>query len=620
MKKRFNSSMMILLLIFSFHTGNAQKEGIAFIDSLKAELPKLSDDTNKVKTLSLLSLELSYCDLDKGIEAGKQSLNLAEKLKFDYGIAISKLSLARNYFYQSKFHLLLKNALEAERVFIDMNDYDRLCAIYCLLSISVNEVDKQKGLEYYKKAKSCWIKSKDTDWRIRNLGWIVSISNSHERDSTAILGFQYQQLCKSSKSERDLAYFYLMKAEYYETFKNKKDYDSALFFRELALPIFLRLQQNFKLAIHYYYTGNIYFEKEKNHTSTLNDKGQAEECYKRCIAYAEEYGSLWFTAQGYYQLYEVQKSHGRIDQALSSLELYNEKWLSFIESTNASRMDVFAYNYEIDLKQKELKFLKKQNAIRLNVIIAGTIGVLLILLTTIMLIVAWRRNLQLKRRETDHQMITLEQKALQSMMNPHFIFNALGSIQNFLLQNKSSEAGLYLSQFARLIRQNLSAINSAMINLEEEVDRFKNYLDLERLRMENKFDYTIEYEDGIEEDDVMIPSMIIQPFVENAVWHGISALEGNGIIRISFAMQSPKSLKISVEDNGIGIKQADAYSSRSENHLHMGMAMTRKRLEIIGRRMNIQTSVAISEASPGTANPGTRVVIFVPVSYGKAEI
>jgi len=236
------------------------------------------------------------------------------------------------------------------------------------------------------------------------------------------------------------------------------------------------------------------------------------------------------------------------------------------------------------------------------------------------MLVIRRKNLQLKHREIDHQMVTLEQKALQSMMNPHFIFNALSSIQTFLLQNKPGEAGLYLSQFARLIRQNLSAINSAMIILEEETDRLKNYMDLERLRMENKFDYSIVFDNGIEEDEVMIPTMIIQPFVENAIWHGISALDDKGMILISFVMHSPQAIRISIEDNGVGIKKAGTYSSRSENHLHMGMAMTRKRLEIIGKRMNIHTSVDISETSPGSNNPGTSVVIVVPVSYGKTDI
>ncbi|MCX6233592.1 MAG: histidine kinase [Bacteroidetes bacterium] len=235
------------------------------------------------------------------------------------------------------------------------------------------------------------------------------------------------------------------------------------------------------------------------------------------------------------------------------------------------------------------------------------------------LLVIRRKNIQIKRQEIDHQLIVLEQKALQSMMNPHFIFNTLGSIQNYLLQNKPGEAGLYLSQFARLIRLNISSINSALINLEEEVNRLRIYLDLEKFRMENKFEYLIEIDHGIEEDEVYIPSMLIQPFVENSVWHGISALEEKGLIRISFSMHSAKALKIIVEDNGIGIKQSERYSSKNESHLHLSMEMIRKRIEIIGKKMKVETSMDISETTPGSPNPGTRVVLVVPFTYGDKE-
>ncbi|MCX6287715.1 MAG: histidine kinase, partial [Bacteroidetes bacterium] len=179
------------------------------------------------------------------------------------------------------------------------------------------------------------------------------------------------------------------------------------------------------------------------------------------------------------------------------------------------------------------------------------ISLSIIFLVFIALLIIRRKNLQMKRREIEHQLITLEQKALQSMMNPHFIFNALGSIQNYLLQKKSSEAGLYLSQFARLIRQNLNAINAASINLDEEIDRLKNYLDLEKLRMEDKFEYNIEVDENVEADEIQIPSMIIQPFVENAIWHGIATIQEKGQINVKFRMQDEKSLAVTVEDNGI---------------------------------------------------------------------
>lgn len=236
----------------------------------------------------------------------------------------------------------------------------------------------------------------------------------------------------------------------------------------------------------------------------------------------------------------------------------------------------------------------------------------------IFLFVLRQKNRELDRREMEHQMILLEQKSLQAMMNPHFIFNSLGSIQNYLLHNKPNEAGIYLSQFARLIRQNLNVIDTSMINLEEEVDRLKNYLDLERLRMEDKFCYTIEIDEAIESEEVLIPSMIIQPFVENSIWHGIANLEENGFIGIYFVKQNDKSLKITIEDSGVGIKNAEKYNTRGEKHLKLGMNITRKRLKLLSQKYVLQTSIEYSEKFPGALNPGTIVVIIVPFLYGSA--
>lgn len=243
------------------------------------------------------------------------------------------------------------------------------------------------------------------------------------------------------------------------------------------------------------------------------------------------------------------------------------------------------------------------------------IGILLLISGWILWSVLRRSRRRRMLLEMDNQLITLEQRALQSMMNPHFIFNALGSIQNYILQSKPAEAGLYLSQFARLIRQNLNAINSNMTDLEEEIDRLKNYLDLERLRLDYKFDYKIEFEEGFDEEDLLIPSMIIQPFVENAVWHGIAPIAGKGTIGISFGSQTGNRIKIAIEDNGVGVKTTGNQFSKSEQHLHLGVEITRKRLEILGKKLGIKTSIQYFEIAPGNPNPGTRVILIVPASY-----
>ena len=224
----------------------------------------------------------------------------------------------------------------------------------------------------------------------------------------------------------------------------------------------------------------------------------------------------------------------------------------------------------------------------------------------------------MRNREIDHHLVTLELKSLQSMMNPHFIFNALGSIQNFLLQNKTGEAGLYLSQFARLIRQNMNALNEPLINLDEELDRLTNYLDLECLRLAGKFTYQIETGNGFDPEEVSIPSMIIQPFIENSIWHGISSLEDKGFISILFSLENEKSLRVVIEDNGIGMRKAMEFESKGDKHLKLGMEMTKKRLDLLGRKYNVSTHVGFSEAFPDRDNPGTRAEVVIPFSYADA--
>jgi hypothetical protein len=240
----------------------------------------------------------------------------------------------------------------------------------------------------------------------------------------------------------------------------------------------------------------------------------------------------------------------------------------------------------------------------------------LLLASVIIIAIIWRKNAEIKRTEIEHQLVLLEQRALQSMMNPHFIFNSLGSIQNYLLQSKSSEAVQYLSQFARLIRQNLNSSSSAMIGLKEEVDRLNNYLELENMRMENKFEYIIEVDNSIGSHNTYIPSMVVQPFVENAIWHGISKTEKTGEIRIMFRPNDSRTILILIEDNGKGMRVMDEGQTRSTRHRAMGMAMTRKRLDILGKKYKVVTGITISDIHPGERLPGTRIRMVVPFASG----
>lgn len=300
------------------------------------------------------------------------------------------------------------------------------------------------------------------------------------------------------------------------------------------------------------------------------------------------------------------------------LEGYENNWIEGYE-TRAIYSNIPPGRYTFKLLTKRAGE-EKTNSNEISIIVKPTlfqrtltwIGISVIFLLGIIFIIIEVKNRQIKQKEIEGQLISLENKALQSMMNPHFIFNALGSIQSFLLQNKSEEASYYLSQFARLIRQNFNSLKSNYISIEEEVDHLKNYLEIENFRLSFKFKFDINVDPGLDTDEICIPSMIIQPFIENAVWHGISPLQGEGFIQVRFEKNDKKSINAYIEDNGIGIEKASAFS-KSEQHLKLGIELTRKRIKLIGDLNKVDAQITTEDLYPGSENPGTRIKMIVPI-------
>jgi len=246
MKKRFISGMILLLLIFSFHPGNAQKEGLAFIDSLKAELPKLANDTNKVRMLAELSYRSYSYNLEEGVRTGKKALKLAQDLNYISGIAISRLSLSYCYFYQSNIPLVIDNLLEAEPIFRNSGDVDRLCATYIVLAAANGRFDSTKRVEYYFKAKSLWWKTKSDRLRFSTLSWIADMSSAVEPDSSDKYFSLLIKIAENHNTPEYLARKYSILAYIYE---KEKNFDSAFYYRNLALPLLLQLEDKENLAV-----------------------------------------------------------------------------------------------------------------------------------------------------------------------------------------------------------------------------------------------------------------------------------------------------------------------------------------------------------------------------------
>ena len=197
-------------------------------------------------------------------------------------------------------------------------------------------------------------------------------------------------------------------------------------------------------------------------------------------------------------------------------------------------------------------------------------------------------------------------------MNPHFIFNTLNSIQNFISKNESKDASIYLSKFAKLMRATLANTKRQRISLKDEIETLTLYLELEQLRLNNKFSYEILVDETIDTQYEQIPSMLIQPYVENAIWHGISHKEGNGIIRIQFLPENEHLLKCVVEDNGIGRENAIKLKQNTTSP-SFGMNITKERVELLNSLNGNQLSVKINDLKINNQPTGTRVELYVPI-------
>ncbi len=223
------------------------------------------------------------------------------------------------------------------------------------------------------------------------------------------------------------------------------------------------------------------------------------------------------------------------------------------------------------------------------------------------------RQLMLRSR-----MLQLEQQALNANMNRHFVFNALNSIQFHINRQDRATASRYLTSFAKLIRKNLDASQSDTTTLAEELERLELYLKLEHMRFKDKFRYTITVDAGVDANQVRLPAMMLQPYVENSIWHGILPMEGQGHVAITAASAlEPGRVVVRIEDDGIGVEQSQRAKSGVENdHISRGIEITKGRADVL-RRLEL-TDIRIDgprERSQTTSERqrGTIVLIELPV-------
>jgi tetratricopeptide (TPR) repeat protein len=379
---------------------------------------------------------------------------------------------------------------------------------------------------------------------------------------------------------------------------------SLLQYKE-ALTIFEELSMLSELAELYADLATVY--------TSLGQNQEAIEYYERALAIASPLKLQKTMMKSYQAMSDLYYLSGDFRQAFIHQRHFMEIRDSVFSKETNKMITQVREQFETEKKDQEIALLKSQNELQLFKIersqyILVSVGGLVLLLTISGILFIRQERLKMGQKN-----ILLQQKLLRTQMNPHFIFNALTNIQSFMVTRRVDQAGNYLTRFSRLLRDILTNSREEQISLDREINTIENYLSLQQLRYSNRFDYVIDVQQALDVDDIMIPPMLAQPFIENAIEHGIRHKKAKGKICVRLR-QVDHHLQLEVEDDGVGrAKARELEKDEEKDHLSMATSITLERIEFLRRRYRKHIDMQIEDLFDENGTPsGTKVHFVIP--------
>jgi tetratricopeptide (TPR) repeat protein len=543
-------------------------------------------------------------DNTKVIESYLEAMNIAtENGRFDLLATVSNyLGL---YFLTISDYANAKNYLSKALLYSKMSNMpDCIGLANCAMADYYSAVKQNQGaLDYYRKSlrilSSADEKGKLTTCYI-HLG--NHYFNSGQHDSALVYYEKALTLDLLLNNVIDQSTIYTSLAHVYQHWNQL---DKTLKYQKMAL----KLRQDFGhislIGSSYTNIGTVY--------SLLKDYPKALYYYNQGLKIARETHRtdyIIFSYQRIYALYYSKKDYQKAIKFNLLIRAIND---SMLKNESQQKYAEFQYKYENEKKLQNIDFLTKENEIqklslkqtRFKIyVMAATLA----LLAVIGFLLYYQSKLKARHRQMD-----LEQKLLRSQMNPHFIFNALIAIQSFIFKNESSEAAHYITSFARLIRLVLSNSREEFVTLQREIDTLSNYLSLQKMRFENKFDYSLVVDPSLETELISIPPMLAQPFVESAIEQGVTEIGWPGMIVINIS-ETGNNILIEVQDNGLGRLKDNAGNEKSgKSRESIDTRITGERIANLNRKYKRKIQLHISDLLDENMNPsGTKVMIIIP--------
>lgn len=502
------------------------------------------------------------------------------------------------YSQQNNYAAALENDFQALKIYEENKNNLQTSKLYNNIGVIYKSIDDQeKALEYFLKANQTSRKINPETFAASasNIGLIYLFQNKLEQAKQ-----YFDESLKSyqeNENPRGLGELYNSYSQYYIRKNQKKEAKNSL---QKAEEEFLSVDDKFGLSDTYMFLAQIYFD-EKELEKSLQFSNKSLELAKELDLTEAQMNAEKLLSQIYDQK-EDQKL------ALYHLKNYDIEKEKFDAVKNEQQRLKTELNFQYEKQQLE----KRENASRER--LKWIFTVLIIGLLLLGLFLFYRNKEKQKTLLLQKQLTEFEHKALHLQMNPHFVFNCLAAISAFVIQNGKDEAIRYLAKFSKLMRLTLEFSKESSITLDKEIEALQNYLELEQLRFNNKFDFNISKESNIE-DDTAIPSLLLQPYVENAIIHGVVPLEDKGFINIIFRQIEDQLICI-ITDNGVGIEQSKKNKETFVNaHKSMAMEISKKRLETLEQLENKKIELSITELRDNEKILGTQVLIKLPLEF-----
>ena len=581
----------------------------------------------------------------------KNAIDIFNQQKNEAFLAMANTIWGQSVWAQSRFDEAINAFTAANQVFHKMLDSVNTGITYSLLALAEEERGNyEKALQYATKAVSYkdkrafialgqlyadvgdvetaldyYARANDTDLvdRYLKVGEAYFQKNSYD---SARHFYQLYLNVAGDDNRKTLSKPYVLLGELYLA---TKQYDSALVYLRDALAGFKEVNDMNWVMRTLLESGKAFKE--------INQPQKAIEYTRELLRDATQTSARQYERDAHFLLYQLFGQLNKSDSAYTHLKTYTLLNNAIGIDISARKLALFKIINEREQAQLKIDLLSREKQLQQEEIRRASqqktfllIGVLILALLFVVLI----RNILLKKKNAEHlrqiaenelniqklqskkMLGELEMQVLRTQMNPHFIFNSLNSIDRFILQNNRADATAYLTKFSRLVRMILQNSKSSLITIEQELISLELYLELESLRFDGRFNYKIKIDQAIDLSMLKIPPLIIQPFVENAVWHGLMPKETTGNVEIELS-QEDDFLLVRITDDGVGrIKPVSSQHHETNGHRSMGLNITSERINMLYTSGVHHNPVNIIDLVDTNGLPaGTQVNIILPVLY-----